>query len=225
MKLYKFRSFENPDFTVDILRNEQLYCAPYKELNDPFEGLFSAIEWKGGGIVQSVRQPVRRPVRSDLLGNYPQTTYKTVDELPSLSSDTRICSLSEKMTDVRMWSLYASGHKGCAIEIDFELGENLFSVNYDKGLQHFKDKLSEKTRAIDILTFKTNHWEYEKEYRIITSKEYCSVVAKITGVYLGVRISDDHKKLILEHVKKGTPVYLTKLNQKTVEIQPSKQIN
>ena len=61
MKLYKFRSFENIEFTLDIIMNERLYCAQHKSLNDPFEGLFSTIEWKSG-IVRSVFRPVVRPV-------------------------------------------------------------------------------------------------------------------------------------------------------------------
>lgn len=40
MKLYKFRSLDNIEFTFDILLNERLYCANYKDLNDPFEGIF-----------------------------------------------------------------------------------------------------------------------------------------------------------------------------------------
>ena len=121
MKLYKFRSFDNIEFTLDIIMNERLYCAHHNDLNDPFEGLFSTIEWKGGGIVRSIVQPIVRPIVSDLQGNYPQTVFKTLDELPSLGNDTRICSLSSSMADVRMWSLYASGHTGCVIEVDLEL--------------------------------------------------------------------------------------------------------
>ena len=114
MKLYKFRSFENIEFTLDIIMNERLYCAHHKDLNDPFEGLFSTIEWKGGGIIRPVVRPIVRPIVRDLQGNYPQTVFKTLDELPSLDNDTRVCSLSSSMSDVRMWSLYASGHTGGA---------------------------------------------------------------------------------------------------------------
>jgi hypothetical protein len=31
MKLYKFRSFENIELTLDIIMNERLYCAYHKD--------------------------------------------------------------------------------------------------------------------------------------------------------------------------------------------------
>ncbi|MGB8764645.1 MAG: hypothetical protein WCD07_07625, partial [Burkholderiales bacterium] len=36
MILYKYRSFDNYEFLLDILINERLYCSIYKNLNDPF---------------------------------------------------------------------------------------------------------------------------------------------------------------------------------------------
>lgn len=225
MKLFKFRSFENIEFTLDIIMNERLYCAHHKDLNDPFEGLFSTIEWKGGGIVRSIVQPIVRPIVSDLQGNYPQTVFKTLDELPSLGNDTRICSLSSSMADVRMWSLYASGHTGCVIEVDLEPENEIVSVKYEKGLQHFKDKLSVDTKAIDVLSFKTDHWQYEKEYRIVTDNDFYSVKGKITGIYLGIRAQDIHRELVVRSTPKEIPVYETKIQQSTVEIRPNKRVN
>jgi hypothetical protein len=225
MKLYKFKSFENIEFTLDIIMNERLYCAHHKDLNDPFEGLFSTIEWKGGGIVRPIVRPITRPIVRDLQGNYPQTVFKTLDELPSLDNDTRICSLSSSMADVRMWSLYASGHTGCVIEVDLESDNEIVPVKYEKGLQHFKDKLSENTKAIDVLSFKTDHWQYEKEYRIITDNDFYSVKGKITGIYLGIRVQEIHRELVVRSTPKEIPVYETKMQQSAVEIRPNKRVN
>jgi hypothetical protein len=225
MKLYKFRSFENIELTLDIIMNERLYCAYHKDLNDPFEGLFSTIEWKGGGIIRPILQPIIRPIIADLQGNYPQTVYKTVDEIPSLGNNTRICSLSSSMADVRMWSLYASGHTGCVIEVDLQHEDEIVAVRYEKGLQYFKEKLSDGTKAIDVLSFKTDHWEYEKEYRIVTHEEFYPVKGKITGVFLGIRTQDIHRELVIRSTPKEIPIYETKIQQSTVEIRPSKRIN
>jgi len=40
MKLFKYRSLRTMEFILDIFLNERLHCAPYSELNDPFEGMF-----------------------------------------------------------------------------------------------------------------------------------------------------------------------------------------
>jgi hypothetical protein len=229
MKLYKFRSFENFEFTLDIIMNERLYCAHHKDLNDPFEGLFSTIEFNRGGMlrsmIQPMIQPMIRPMISDLQGNYPQTVFKTLDELPSLDTNTRICSLSRSMADVRMWSLYASGHTGCVIEIELEPENEIVEVKYDKGLKHFKEKLSVNTKAIDVLSFKTHHWDYEKEYRIVTDDDFYSVKGKITGIYLGIRTQEIHREIVIRSTPKKIPVYETKIQESTVEIRPDKRVN
>ncbi len=224
MKLYKFRSFENIEFTLDIIMNERLYCAQHKNLNDPFEGLFSTIEWKSG-IVRPVTRSVIRPVVRSVIRGNKQTVYKTLDELPSLGNDTRVCSLSSSMVDVRMWSLYASSHSGCVIEIELDESEELVEVRYEKGLKHFKEKLTENTAAIDVLSFKTDHWQHENEFRIISSEEYFSVKGKITGIFLGVRTQEIHKDIVVRSTPVDIPIYDTKIDEGSVEIRPNNRVN
>lgn len=225
MKLYKFRSFENIEYILDIILEERLYCALHIDLNDPFEGLFSTIEWKGGGIVRSIVQPIVRPIVSDIRGNYPQRAFKTLDKLPALDKNVRVCSLSSTMKDVRMWSLYSSGHTGCVIEIDIDLTPDIVQVRYTDGLQHFKDKIDANTKARDILSFKTKHWDYEQEYRIISENDFYPVENKISAIYLGLRSKEIHRNIITKVIGKSIPVYDTKLNQASIEVQPNKRVN
>ena len=114
---------------------------------------------------------------------------------------------------------------GCVIEFELEPENDIVAVKYEKGLQHFKEKLSEDTKAVDVLSFKTNHWEYEQEYRIITSNDFYSVKGKITGVYLGIRVQEIHRELVVRSAPKEIPVYETKIQQSTVEIRPNKRVN
>ena len=103
MKLYKFRSLRsNFEFVLDILLNERLYCANYRNLNDPLEGMFSAT------------QPGRAPVglRFTEIPHF-------VEDLPRRSEETRVCSLSRPLTEMLLWSHYGDEHRGVAIEIDF----------------------------------------------------------------------------------------------------------
>ena len=87
------------------------------------------------------------------------------------------------MTDIRMWSYYAAGHTGCTIEVDLDESPDIFEVTYARDLQKFTQRVTKETKAVDILSFKTNHWEYEKEYRIITENDFYSISGKITGVF------------------------------------------
>ena len=221
MKLYKFRAFDNIEYTMDIIMKERLYCADYKSLNDPFEGLFSTIEMQSIGVLKIGGAPGIHFAQS-----CQKTSYKTIDQLPALEKPPLICSLSCSMSDVRMWSLYASGHTGCAIEVDLEVeGNKIVGVTYDKGIRHFKNKLRDDTKAVDILSFKTNHWEYEKEYRIFSEEKFYSVNGKITGIYLGFRVQDIHKDLIVRCTPKEIPIYETRIEEKTVEIIPNVKVN
>ncbi len=107
MKLYKYRSLTNLEYTFDILLNERLHCAPYDQLNDPFEGLFFSVAHWGGmsGIVAGSMMPGRG------YGFVP--TVKSPRSLSELTipGGTRVCSLSASLSDVRLWSHYADGHK------------------------------------------------------------------------------------------------------------------
>jgi hypothetical protein len=227
MELFKFRSFREIEFALDIIFNERLHCAPHQELNDPFEGLISTIEWKGGGLVRPLARPLARPLVRDLQGNWPQEIYKSLGELPNLDNNRRICSLSSDMTDVRLWSHYAAGHTGFAIKIkiDFDTCPQLYEVTYAPGFKKFTDEMSGETTASDILSFKTDHWDYEKEYRIITESEFFPVKEQIAGIYLGIRASEIHKEMLIRCTPKNIPIYDTQLDQTSVKIQSKVRVN
>ncbi|MEI8205410.1 MAG: hypothetical protein WCG03_00870 [Kiritimatiellales bacterium] len=50
MLLYKYRSLENFEYVLDIILNEHLHCAPYENLNAPFEGIFKAVHTAPGTL-------------------------------------------------------------------------------------------------------------------------------------------------------------------------------
>jgi len=207
MKLYKFRSLQQIEFTLDILLAERLYCAPYKDLNDPFEGVFYTISQPPG-------MPTSRRI------------YKTIEDLAHYKSDVRICSLTQELSDIRMWSHYASGHQGVAIEIEFpDVTPGLFKVEYADGLQKFGTTFLGGATAREVLSLKTNHWEHEREYRIIQSDEYYDIHGKITGLFLGIRVSEVLKMLLVKAVSPQIPIFDTTLDKVNVKVKPHEQIN
>lgn len=198
MKLYKFRTLDNLEFVLDIILNERLFCSSLESLNDPLEGLFYS-------VVRSRR--THKMIRK----------YKTIDSLLQYEADLRICSLSCSLDDIRMWSHYANGHTGVAIEVDFENFLNdVTKVNYDNGLQ----KNSKSTCPHDVLSYKTKHWDYENEYRIIQDEEYYSIKGRISAVYFGVKSLDFHKELLRKSVSEDIKLLDTRLDRKEVVVRP-----
>lgn len=227
MKLFKFRSIENnTEFTLDIILNSRLYCAHHRELNDPFEGLFSSTEIKEGGMTRPMIRPMIRPlIRPMITTTSIKKSYIAIDQLFDLDSDTRVCSMSSTMKDVRMWSLYADAHTGCVVEIEIENETELSRVTYGKGLQKFENIPEEELSIREILSYKTKHWEYEREYRIITCKKFYSIKNKISAIYLGTRTKQIYKDLLIRITPSEIPIYETALDKNKVEITIARRIN
>ena len=138
MKLYKFRSMSNMEYILDILINERLYCAPYEQLNDPFEGMINVLVPNQG--------PVSRNSYVDYVESFPPEGGRRVEpkgvspdpvrrlNIKKLYGDipSNIVSLCSSIEDVRMWGLYADSFKGIAIELEIDEGESkLNEVTYE----------------------------------------------------------------------------------------------
>ena len=202
MKLYKFRSLDNLEFVLDILLNEKLYCSSYESLNDPLEGLFYTII-------------------NPLGTNKKLRKYKSIDALPTYDSDLRICSLSKSFKDIRMWSHYSNSHTGVAIEIDFTNHQSdITKVNYDIGLQKHGTTILAGATPKQILSYKTEHWGYEEEYRILHTADYYPIEGRINAVYFGVRSSDFHKELLRKTAPQSINLIETRLDRKNIVVRP-----
>lgn len=219
MKLYKYRSLDHLEYTLDILLNERVHCAPYDKLNDPFEGVFLAVsQWTdlfgstnlgfgsvGGGV--SIKTP-------QSISNFP------------VPGGTRVCSLSASLNDVRLWSHYANGLTGIAIEIDLdETEEKLHEVEYVKQFKEFSYGMLTAPESTEILRVKSHHWSYEKEYRVISKNEHYAVNGKLTAVFLGLRTPALMREMLIRSVGRRIPVFSTKLNENTIEIERDQLLN
>lgn len=196
MLLYKFKSLEKFDHTIDILLNERLFCASFKKLNDPCEGLYNYI-----GAFNKAFSPA--------------FDISKTKRIP----DKKICSLSESLSDVRMWSYYANSHKGIAIEIELDENE-VEQIIYIKNLL----EKTGQAKSEYILTRKTNHWGYENEYRILSNKKHYPIKNKIRAIYLGLRIAPLHKKLLKKMISLDIHIYETELETESIKIIKGKCI-
>jgi hypothetical protein len=205
MLLYKFRSLCRLDWVADILISQRLYCPRYFDLNDPFEGV--CIVYKQSENPTHEKRGYYSVVDVD--------TAKDAEE----DFTHRLCSLSDSYSDIRLWSHYADGHKGIAIEIDFSGAEHLpVKVTYHSGLNKH-DEAKSFPNPGEMLTHKTFHWQHEGEYRILSEEEYYSINGRIRRVLLGPRCGNKEESIIKRLVQDDVCVERTQLNERTVQVE------
>lgn len=231
MILYKYRSLANLEHVLDIILNQRLHCSTYPELNDPFEGLF---------VTTTTITPsdlIKRKILPPMFVKWPIKLEhaKEVKDLFGGAIDTvKICSLSSDLNDVRLWSYYADGHRGVVFEIDFSGLETIYEVKYAEKLPWSSwwsvPSILAQPSPHEVLSRKTNHWEFESEYRIIDESKhldegkYFGIKDRIKAIYLGTRTSDYHRKLLNKTVPSKIPIYTTKINKKTIKVEPGECI-
>ncbi|MCI4568522.1 DUF2971 domain-containing protein [Lysobacter sp. CFH 32150] len=214
MLLYKYKGASELLHLLDIAVHERLFCQEYSLLNDPFEGQFRSIthytniaNFAHGNFNP---YPLRHPGR---------VNYHNVGEL-LVPGGTKVCSLSATSTDVRMWSLYAESHFGVAIEIDFTDAENrVRRVEYVDDLPKLGMTILAGATPEQVLSYKTTHWAYEQEYRIIGPDKYYEIDGRIRRVIVGLRARDDFVLLLKKVMHPRVTIAKAKLDHEGVAIQ------
>lgn len=169
MIAYKFRSASQIAYIFDILINKRLYCTNWKMLNDPMEGHF----------VYSYNSTDEKD------------TYKDVERVINEKHNLKICSLSRTINSHLLWAHYAGGFDGVAIEIKLPNDRSFIkNVNYRRDYTNLvMSQVSDPFQsATEILSSKYIEWEYEKEIRIIHTKEWFHLRMPVTKVIAGHRM-------------------------------------
>lgn len=93
-----------------------------------------------------------------------------------------ICCFSTDYRHTLLWSHYADSHQGCCLEVDVTSKLTPNEVSYSPDIPD-----AEISNLTDILTHKSQYWNYENEVRYI--KDEISKNGKKTRPYLSVKIS------------------------------------
>jgi len=119
--------------------------------------------------------------------------------------------LSENKDDILMWSHYADRHEGVCLQFDKRVIDERFlnripnileKVEYRKSYPSLRkyNNSSEVERAkLTMFTKESEHWNYEKEWRIIThpknekERKIKYPEEMLTGIIFGCRITDEKK--------------------------------
>ena len=134
------------------------------------------------------------------------------DNVNVFLNDVGISCFSETNRSLAMWGHYASNHKGICIEFDSTIGvfKHAVKVEYTRTIHNVnvnsKDKLTEDffMNAVSKCMFKKYaEWKYEKEWRIIfrANMTFKYPVEAITGIYFGLRTTDEDTELVYKATK------------------------
>ncbi|MBZ5762887.1 DUF2971 domain-containing protein [Rhizobium sp. VS19-DR104.2] len=200
MILYKYRSLarESSEFTLDIIHNCRLYCAPWHELNDPMEGMFEFF-------------------------TNDERDAEYLDQVIMHKHGYRVCSLSRTKYSHVMWAHYADQSRGVMIAVDVQVpSANLVDIYYrsSHSLSIRRNGADTNNVARKILSSKHKEWSYEKEVRILSDQAFFNA-AEIHHVTLGIRTStSDENEVIRACRRREIPLYKLRLGDEGLEERP-----
>lgn len=214
MILYKYYPCNRNTFLA--LSVNGLWCSKYSKMNDPFECLATLertfkkeeIEKFKTKLIDSGNQNYNEFLLYD-----DETMTKVINAFRKKPLELySFCSFSEDPNNILMWTHYANNHSGIVVGFEFpelENNNNLQKVNYRNKLQNIEIAnyadfiLGNADEYLDeILTdfsIKSEHWSYEKEWRIWRDKEgyYRYNLGNIKEIHFGLNTSIETKAIIL----------------------------
>ncbi len=197
----KYSIFERD---VTTLANNQLYLPTKDSLNDPTEGVY------GDDALR---------MSFNILSKYSHNVEEQYNKFTDKFSKVGVYSLSKTLENELLWTYYASGHTGFAIEYDIDVLEQSLNYNsYVKQLYIFDVEYLNDVPQIDISTFRSNKdveilkrfigtksssWSHEKEVRLIFDKTGLLDIdyKAVTAIYFGCRMPVSDIDYIMEKLK------------------------
>ncbi len=170
------------------------------------------------------------PFLKEFLSKYFEQTLQNFNS--TLRSSVKISCFSESVESMLMWSHYADSHKGICIEYNYgslEPGDLrrrlLYPIIYSEELFDATTLLTDQKINAPLIAllaamYKSPHWSYEKEWRLIIPggiipEDSLYSAAPVSAIYLGARISDDDKELIRGVAnKKNIPLFQMRLQHR-----------
>lgn len=202
MKIYKYRSNYKRDLTT--LSLNQLYAPTYKNLNDPFEGMYNDKEDKK--ILELLK----------IFGE--NSLEQSYEELISLVKEKGIYSLCKNFDNEILWSLYSDSHKGFVIEYDLDILISDFNFNKLVPLIHIvdvvykenpqsgmviRDSIKKHLDLVSLIGTKSISWKHENEIRLIFEESGISTFnfKAVTSIIFGLRSSEKDINSVMNVLK------------------------
>lgn len=175
MKLYKYKSLRDLWHVLDVVVNQRLYCAHWSELNDPLEGRYEICLGAKAAKIERMM----------------------MDRIEFARAELRIASLSAVPDNFLLWSHYADGHKGVAIEIEIPQDHpDLMEVTYSPFSSVFTEKVQTKEDMRHLFNGKSEEWSYEREYRVVAPLHHFELPHPVSRLLLGPLVSEDQVRIL-----------------------------
>ncbi|PJJ84673.1 DUF2971 domain-containing protein [Mucilaginibacter auburnensis] len=216
-KLYKYHTVTK--YFLEGLTNNELWFSSPLDFNDPFD---CKVNLKFGNDQKAVRKnfakvfPAERFSEIVDIDNFYQKLLDKPEMFQYLLNETTklafgdqlgVCCFSENRDHILMWSHYAGNHAGVCLQFNGArrglIHDNILPVNYyDKypviKLSNYKsDEL--KTFYFQAICSKSDHWDYEFEWRAVVvggRKTYPYKPTDLTGIIFGVNTTkEDFSKI------------------------------
>lgn len=252
-KFYRYRSMESRELEGIFTRGE-IYLPRPIDFNDPFDCrprltmdmsrlnreryLREMARRKFPSADRKTRKRLIKQAKIKLMRGSEQIVKNTYERF---LNTTGLYCLSEIKDDILMWSHYSNGHKGLCLEFD-AIHDALFSHRMLFG-QSIKVIYSDERPVLNIIDIgdpieyqkalltKSNHWDYEKEWRIIKTEGEGGPGVKyfhsssLTGVIFGALITEEDKQKVMNWITRyptKIALYEARINETMyqVDIEP-----
>lgn len=228
--LYKYRDYTN-SYHKKLLFDTELYFTSADKFNDPYDTSLP-FEYKQEQLTEDNIflkhiQMLEREYPNKSSGEIHAISYehqragtikdRVLQERYSenvnkdIHKNFGIVSLSSDPTNLLMWSHYGNCHTGFCIGLDTKFIFKNFSPSVHQVM--YSDEIPKIDLFEDMMFFfikllstKSKHWEYEKEYRLI-SRDFVNKSMSLTEwglkeIYLGAKMPQKDKFELIEILKK-----------------------
>ncbi len=242
-KLYKYQPYNTQ--TLDNLKDRRIWFSKPASFNDPFDGQMgynieqvTDEEWKDLTEVFRRKWPKGsadfdrnhlingKPndvLKAKVLDGYKLARHIKIDEV----KEHGVACFSEQVDNILMWAHYAEGHRGFCLEFDTTFPPFVMAqhVSYSKSYPEINiaDVILNRKKfgELPLLTTKSKHWCYEKEWRCLHQDGNIAFgidVAALTGIYFGCEMPYVHKEIIFL-ILKGSPTKAYEMQRSETEFK------
>jgi hypothetical protein len=194
-------SLDNLWYLLDLVVDNRIHCATWESLNDPLEGSYEV-------MIDRLTTDERAALERSLVVN---------------RDSWRIASLSASATNLLLWSHYASGHKGVAVELEFpDDYPDVRRVTYSPFSYIFGDDTDPTMSYPGIFGGKTEEWAYEEEWRIVSRDEFVTLPNPCQRILIGPQVSETRQRLLRKIMPASIELVSTRVNRDLMQVESIK---
>ena len=217
---YKYRPMSSPEAierVEQILLRDEICFAPSSSFNDPFDLnpvflLDASVEKQRDDFLRLSRKfrpdlsdekhlaEADRVMKTSLSPSDIEVTTNTIQREHQRAMSTLVGTfcVSEKCDDLLVWAHYADSHRGVCLEFDGfgALMAHAQKVNYQSTRQPINPYVDDRDAMLTkALLTKSEHWNYEVEWRLLRVDEGPGLVRfrpnNLTGVVVGALATNE----------------------------------